>query len=63
MIVASRRRKEAQSVDAADKAAEAAVDKSVDYSDEVTTEQMLRIERAYAHLRMHNWKVKAGPAW
>jgi hypothetical protein len=46
-----------------DKAAEAALDKSVDYSDEVTAEQMVELERAFAHLDMGNWKVKAGPVW
>lgn len=55
---------EAQSVKSTDdKAAQAALDSSVDYSDEVTSEQMVELDRAFAHLDMGNWKVKAGPAW
>lgn len=47
----------------ADKAAEAALDQSVDYSDEVTAEQMARIERAYGHIDKSKLRSKTGPAW
>lgn len=53
----------ADSVMPTDRAAEAALDKSVDYSDEVTAEQMVQLERAFAHLEMDKWNTKQGPAW
>lgn len=49
--------------DTTDKVAQAAVDAAVDYSDEVTVEQMGAIEKALDPLKLSTWKVKAGPAW
>ena len=60
---ASRRPVATGSAKPTDKAAEAALANSVDYSDEVTREQMVELDRAFEHLNMGNWKVKAGPAW
>lgn len=61
---ASRRSIEAQSVKPTDdKAAEAVLGDSVDYSDEVTREHVVELDREFAHLGMGNRKVKAGPAW
>lgn len=60
---ASRPAKLAESVMPTDKSAEAALDKTVDYNDEVTAEQMVELDRAFAHLDMNKWKAKSGPAW
>lgn len=60
---ATRPPKPADSVMPTDKSADAALDKSVDYSDEVTAEQMVELEREFAHLGMTDWKNKGGPAW
>ncbi len=49
--------------DTTDRAAQAAVDATLDYSDEVTVEQMGAIEKALEPLKLSNWKVKAGPAF
>lgn len=49
--------------DTTDRAAQAAVDATVDYSDEVTVEQMGAIEKALEPLKLNTWKVKAGPAF
>jgi len=45
------------------RAEQAAIDMSVDYSDEVTTEQMARLERAYKHIDKSRLRSKTGPAW
>jgi len=42
---------------------QAAIDQSVDYSDEVTAEQMARVERAYKHIDKSRLRSKTGPAW
>lgn len=49
--------------DTTDRTAQAVVDATVDYSDEVTVEQMGQIEKALESLNLSNWKVKAGPTW
>lgn len=45
------------------RAAEAIIDQQVDYSDEVTAEQVARIERAYSHIDKSKLKSKSRPAW
>ena len=45
------------------RAQQAEIDKAVDYSDEVTTEQLARIERAYKHIDKSRLRSKTGPAW
>lgn len=49
--------------DTTDRATQAVIDATVDYSDEVTVEQMGAIEKALKPLQMDTWKVKAGPAF
>lgn len=53
----------AESVMPTDRSKDAALDKTVDYSDEVSREQMVELDRAFAHLGMHKWKNKKDAAW
>ena len=49
--------------DTTDRKAQAVVDVTVDYNDEVSAEQMGKIEKALEPLKLDTWKVKAGPAF
>lgn len=46
-----------------DRSGEAVVDMQVAYDDEVTPEQMARVERAHARIDKTRLRSKTGPAW